>query len=114
MAENAHFARAVEEAGIAFVGPTPEVIDLCGDKTKAREIAQKSGVPVVPGSNGPIKTIDEALEFVREHGFPVIIKAAMGGGGRGMRIVWDEDSLPQLFDRAKSEALSAFGDGTGN
>ncbi|RIA98644.1 pyruvate carboxylase [Glomus cerebriforme] len=112
LAENAEFARKVEEAGITFIGPTPDVIEKMGDKTKARELAIQCGVPVVPGSPGPISTLEEAQAFIDEYGYPIIIKAAMGGGGRGMRVVRDADSLPSSFERAKSEALSAFGDGT--
>ncbi|TPX62454.1 pyruvate carboxylase [Spizellomyces sp. 'palustris'] len=112
LSENAEFAEKVERAGIAFVGPTPEVIRACGDKTKARELAIKAGVPVVPGSDGPVENLAQAEAFIKEYGFPVIIKAAMGGGGRGMRVVRDATSFPSLFDRARSEALAAFGDGT--
>ncbi|CAG8587327.1 2318_t:CDS:10 [Ambispora leptoticha] len=112
LSENAEFARKVEAAGMAFVGPTPEVIEKMGDKTKARQIAIECGVPVVPGTPGPISTLAEAEAFIAEHDFPVIIKAAMGGGGRGMRVVREKASLADSFERAKSEALSAFGDGT--
>ncbi|CAG8443231.1 9377_t:CDS:10, partial [Scutellospora calospora] len=104
LSENAEFARKVEEAGIAFIGPTPDVIEKMGDKTKAREI--------VPGTRGPVSTLDQAKAFIEEYGFPIIIKAAMGGGGRGMRVVRDLESLEDSFNRAKSEALAAFGDGT--
>lgn len=112
LSENAQFAAKVEEAGISFVGPSPTVIDMLGDKTKARDIAIKAGVPVVPGTDGPISTVEEAVAFTTKYGFPVIIKAAMGGGGRGMRVVSDAESLAHLFERAKSEALASFGDGT--
>ncbi|CAG8509825.1 4668_t:CDS:10 [Acaulospora morrowiae] len=112
LSENAEFARKVEAAGIAFVGPPPDVIEKMGDKTKAREIAIQCGVPVVPGSDGPILNLSEVEEFVSKYGFPIIIKAAMGGGGRGMRVVRDASSLSNSFERAKSEALAAFGDGT--
>ncbi|KAG9307072.1 hypothetical protein G9A89_016900 [Geosiphon pyriformis] len=112
LSENAEFARKVEAAGIAFVGPTPEVIEKMGDKTKAREIAIECGVPVVPGTPGPVSTIAEAEAFIAKHGLPVIIKAAMGGGGRGMRVVRDQTSLADSFERSKSEALAAFGDGS--
>ncbi|CAG8601444.1 1335_t:CDS:10, partial [Ambispora gerdemannii] len=112
LSENAEFARKVEAAGMAFVGPTPEVIEKMGDKTKARQIAIECGVPVVPGTPGPISTLAEADAFIAEYGFPVIIKAAMGGGGRGMRVVREKATLADSFERAKSEALSAFGDGT--
>ncbi|KAM6496884.1 pyruvate carboxylase [Amanita muscaria] len=112
LSENAQFARKVEQAGIAFVGPSPEVIDELGDKTKARQLAMKIGVPVVPGTPGPVATYEEGLYFVREYGFPVIVKAAMGGGGRGMRVVREQSDFQSAFARAVSEAKSAFGDGT--
>ncbi|KAJ3186590.1 pyruvate carboxylase [Gaertneriomyces sp. JEL0708] len=112
LSENAEFAQMVEEAGIAFVGPSPGVIRACGDKTEARRLAIQAGVPVVPGSDGPVKTFEEAEQFVKQYGLPVIIKAAMGGGGRGMRVVKDHKDFHSLFDRARSEALAAFGDGT--
>ncbi|CAG8476435.1 1526_t:CDS:10, partial [Acaulospora colombiana] len=112
LSENAEFARKVEEAGIAFVGPSPDVIEKMGDKTKAREIAIQCGVPVVPGSDGPISELSEVEKFASQYGYPIIIKAAMGGGGRGMRVVRDASSLADSFERAKSEALAAFGDGT--
>ncbi|KAI8088720.1 pyruvate carboxylase [Halteromyces radiatus] len=112
LSENAEFARKVEAAGITFIGPAPEVIDSLGDKTKARQIAMDCKVPVVPGTPGPVSEYAECKAFIEEYGFPIIIKAAMGGGGRGMRVVRDEASLEDSFHRAKSEALSAFGDGT--
>ncbi|KAJ9109170.1 hypothetical protein QFC21_000499 [Naganishia friedmannii] len=112
LSENNEFARKVEEAGIAFIGPRPETIDALGDKTKARDLAMKVGVPVVPGTPGPVASYDLAESFIAEHGFPVIIKAAMGGGGRGMRVVRDQASFKENFERAVSEAKSAFGDGT--
>ncbi|KAI8981409.1 pyruvate carboxylase [Pilobolus umbonatus] len=112
LSENAEFARKVEAAGITFIGPPAEVIDSLGDKTKARTIAVECGVPVVPGTPGPVKSFEEAKKFIGEYGFPIIIKAAMGGGGRGMRVVLDEASFTDSFNRAQSEALSAFGDGT--
>ncbi|KAF8074765.1 pyruvate carboxylase [Lyophyllum atratum] len=112
LAENAEFARKVEQAGIAFVGPTPEVIDGLGDKTKARTLAMKVGVPVVPGTPGPVDSYTDGASFIEEYGFPVIIKAAMGGGGRGMRVVREQSDFKSSFERAVSEAKSAFGDGT--
>ncbi|KAJ3283463.1 pyruvate carboxylase [Rhizoclosmatium sp. JEL0117] len=112
LSENPQFAAACEAAGIAFVGPAPEVILACGDKTKAREMAIKAGVPVVPGSDGAVKNATDAVAFAEKHGLPIIIKAANGGGGRGMRVVRDMESLPMLFERARSESLSAFGDDT--
>lgn len=110
LAENPTFAKKVEEAGIAFVGPRPETIDALGDKTKARDLARDAGVPIVPGTPGPIASYEEAEPFIKEVGFPVIIKAAMGGGGRGMRVVRSMDEFRSQFERAVSEARSAFGD----
>ncbi|MFO7564960.1 MAG: pyruvate carboxylase [Enhygromyxa sp.] len=112
LSERAEFARACEAAGIRFVGPSSEVIEVLGDKTRARTLAVAAGVPVVPGTDGPVAELAEAERFVDEHGLPVIIKAAMGGGGRGMRVVRDRGALAESFDRARSEALAAFGDGT--
>lgn len=112
LSENATFARRIEEAGMIFVGPDAKTIDSCGDKTKARALAILHGVPVVPGSDGPITSLKEAQDFVQQHGFPIIIKAANGGGGRGMRVVKDISALPAMLERCKSEALSSFGDDT--
>ncbi|KAJ3411311.1 pyruvate carboxylase [Chytridiales sp. JEL 0842] len=112
LSENATFARKCAEKGIAFIGPSPEVIDMCGDKTKARTLASTVGVPIVPGSKGPVRTLEDAEKFIADHGLPIIIKAANGGGGRGMRVVRDKESLHMLFERAKSEALASFGDDT--
>lgn len=112
LSENAEFARKVEQAGLAFVGPTPEVIDALGDKTKARAIAIREGVPVVPGTPGAVGTFEDGASFVEEYGFPIIIKAAMGGGGRGMRVVREQSEFKEAFQRATNEAKAAFGDGT--
>ena len=112
LSENAEFARKVEAAGILFIGPQPEVIDGLGDKIKARELAVKINVPVVPGTPGAIATYEEAKDFTDKYGFPVIIKAAMGGGGRGMRVVREQKDFKDAFATATSEAKSAFGDGT--
>ncbi len=112
LSENAELSRACAEAGIAFVGPPPEVLAALGDKTSARRIAEKAGVPVVPGSEGAIDDLDEVRAFADQAGYPLIIKAAMGGGGRGMRVVREAADLPEAFERARSEAESAFGDGT--
>ncbi|KAK9459443.1 carbamoyl-phosphate synthase L chain, ATP binding domain-containing protein [Lipomyces oligophaga] len=112
LSENAEFARKVEEAGIAWVGPPHHVIDALGDKVSARKIAIENNVPVVPGTPGPVEDVKDALDFVKEYGYPVIIKAAFGGGGRGMRVVREGDDIKDAFERASSEAKSAFGNGT--
>ncbi|KAJ5810347.1 Pyruvate carboxylase [Penicillium pulvis] len=112
LSENAEFARNVEKAGIVFVGPTAETIDALGDKVSARRLAIKCGVPVVPGTEGPVERFEEVKAFTDEYGFPIIIKAAFGGGGRGMRVVRDQGELKDAFERATSEARSAFGNGT--
>ncbi|KAK0523714.1 pyruvate carboxylase [Tilletia horrida] len=112
LSENPVFARKVEEAGIKFIGPRPETIDGLGDKTKARDLAREAGVPIVPGTPGPIEKWEDAAKFTEEVGFPVIIKAAMGGGGRGMRVVRKAEDMKDSFERAKSEAKAAFGDPT--
>ncbi|GAA95557.1 uncharacterized protein L969DRAFT_85245 [Mixia osmundae IAM 14324] len=112
LSENAEFARKVEEAGIAFVGPSHESITRLGDKISARKIAIECGVPVVPGTPDAIASYDLAKDFIDETGFPVIIKAAAGGGGRGMRVVRDQESFKENFERAVSEAKASFGDGT--
>ncbi|KAF2842950.1 putative pyruvate carboxylase [Patellaria atrata CBS 101060] len=112
LSENAEFARNVEKAGLIFVGPTPETIDALGDKVSARRLAIKSKVPVVPGTEGPVERFEEVKKFTDEYGFPIIIKAAFGGGGRGMRVVREQESLKDSFERATSEAKSAFGNGT--
>src|SRR5947207_11466091 len=109
LAENAHFAEIATECRLTFIGPSPEAIRLMGDKAKAREMAKKSGVPILPGSEGPVKTFTDALEIARVIGFPVILKAAAGGGGRGLRICGAEADLQGAFDTARSEADRAFG-----
>ncbi|EPQ65851.1 Pyruvate carboxylase [Blumeria graminis f. sp. tritici 96224] len=112
LSENAEFARNVEKAGLIFVGPSPSVIDSLGDKVSARTLAIKAGVPVVPGTDGAVERFEEVKKFTDEYGFPIIIKAAYGGGGRGMRVVREQESLKDSFERATSEAKSAFGNGT--
>lgn len=112
LSENANFVRAVQNAGIIFVGPDPDVIEAMGDKTKARNCAIECGVPVVPGSGGPVPSIKEAKDFVAQYGFPIIIKAAFGGGGRGMRVIRQASDLEEGYERCTSEAKAAFGDGT--
>jgi acetyl-CoA carboxylase, biotin carboxylase subunit len=111
LAENAEFADACRGSNIAFIGPTGDQIRAMGDKATARRLAKDAGVPTVPGSPGTIEDPDEALAFARSIGFPVIIKATAGGGGKGMRIVQDPEQFTQLFNLAQNEALSAFGNG---
>src|SRR5437764_12679867 len=111
LSENANFAEVCETSHIKFIGPPPEVTRLMGEKEKARQAMKKAGVPILPGSEGVITSEGEALEWVREIGLPVIVKASAGGGGRGMRVINDEASLPALFLAAQSEAAAAFGNG---
>ncbi|MBL1170628.1 MAG: pyruvate carboxylase [Candidatus Brocadia sp. AMX2] len=109
LSENANFARACEKADITFVGPRPEILDTLGNKTSAREIAEKVNVPILSGCNHPIKNLDEAKSLCSKLGYPVIIKAAHGGGGRGMRVVHSEFELGHRLNEAKRESLTAFG-----
>jgi pyruvate carboxylase len=109
LSENATFARACAEAGIQFVGPRPEVLEQLGDKVTARAIAQKANVPVLSGGDKPVSSIDGAKELAAKLGYPVIIKASMGGGGRGMRVVHSPDKLEESIDSARREAGTAFG-----
>ncbi|XP_011697909.1 PREDICTED: pyruvate carboxylase, mitochondrial isoform X2 [Wasmannia auropunctata] len=111
LSERADFAQAVTNAGIRFIGPSPKVVQQMGDKVAARQAAIEAGVPIVPGTDGPVTTSDEALEFCMKHGLPVIFKAAYGGGGRGMRVVRQMEEVREMFDRASSEAAAAFGNG---
>ena len=112
LSENAEFARNVEKNGLIFVGPTADTIDKLGDKVSARTLAISCKVPVVPGTEGPVEKFEDVKSFTDEYGFPIIIKAAFGGGGRGMRVVREQSSLKDSFERATSEAKSAFGNGT--
>lgn len=109
LSENPDFARACEKAGLIFVGPRPELLDMMGDKTAARALAQRIGVPTLPGTENPVTDRDEALRVARTIGFPLIIKAAFGGGGRGMRVVHKPADLASLLDEAQAEAGRAFG-----
>lgn len=109
LSENIQFARRCEEEGLIFIGPTSEHLNMFGDKVKAREQAIKAGLPVIPGTDGPVSTTAEIQTFGEKVGYPIIIKASLGGGGRGMRIVRSESGLSEAFDRAKSEAKAAFG-----
>jgi acetyl-CoA carboxylase biotin carboxylase subunit len=111
LAENAEFAETCAASNITFIGPTAEQIRLMGDKATARRTMADVGVPIVPGTPGPVEDVDEALGFAREIGFPVIIKAAAGGGGKGMRVANDAEDFARAFQLARSEALSAFGSG---
>ena len=110
LSENVEFARRCEEEGIIFIGPTSEHLDMFGDKVKARDQAIKAQIPVIPGTDGPV-SLEEVRAFGREHGYPLMIKAALGGGGRGMRFVQSEDELESSYERASSEAKAAFGSG---
>src|SRR6267142_4595638 len=110
LSENAAFARACEKAGITFIGPTPELLEMLGDKTAARRLATSAGVPVLPGTENPVKSAAEARKIAAEIGYPVIVKAAMGGGGRGMRVVREGAELEARIEEAQGEARSAFGD----
>ncbi len=109
LAENPHFAEIVGECQLTFIGPTPNAIRLMGDKAKARETAKNAGVPILPGSDGPVRSVEDAIDVAREIGFPVILKASAGGGGRGMRICSDEAMLLGAYETARSEAERAFG-----
>lgn len=111
LSERSDFAQACADAGVRFIGPTPEVVRKMGDKVEARAIAISAGVPVVPGTDSPITCLTEAKEFSNKYGFPIIFKAAYGGGGRGMRVVRGYEELEENYTRAYSEALSAFGNG---
>ncbi|MHB1426834.1 MAG: acetyl-CoA carboxylase biotin carboxylase subunit [Gemmataceae bacterium] len=112
LSENAHFAEVCRDCKIEFIGPPPEAMQRLGNKNEARKLAQKAGVPVVPGSEGLIEKDEEALALARSMGFPVLIKAAAGGGGRGMRVARDESSLLSGIKSARQEAESAFKDGS--
>ncbi len=112
LSENHNFAEICRSVGIKFIGPQPEVIELLGNKIRAREIAEKAGVPVVPGKFVEAKDDDELIRFGEEIGFPVVIKAAMGGGGRGMKIVRNKNDFKKCLEIARSEAGAAFGDST--
>lgn len=110
LAENGDFARACKDAGLIFIGPTPENLDLAGDKIKAKTIISSAGVPIVPSSPDGAGSIDEAVAFASEIGYPVMVKASAGGGGRGIRICPDEETLREEFVVARAEVKAAFGD----
>ncbi len=109
LAENAEFAEIVRTSGIAFIGPTPDQIRQMGDKAAARKLAQQLKMPTVPGSPGPVESAEDAIAIAGQIGFPVIIKAAAGGGGKGMRVAADADAFTQAYHLARQEALAAFG-----
>ena len=112
LSENAGFAKLVEENGITFIGPTPEAIEVMGSKLAAKEAAKKFDIPMVPGSEGAITDVSEANSIGEQIGYPILIKASAGGGGKGMRVVNSSDELEEQMQRAQSEAISAFGDGS--
>lgn len=112
LSENQHFVEICTHHGIKFIGPTPEVMVMMSDKSKAKDVMIAAGVPVVPGSDGAIKDIAEAKVRAKEVGYPIILKAAAGGGGRGMRVVEEESGIENAFLAAEAEAIGAFGDGT--
>lgn len=111
LSENAEFAQRVIDAGLTWIGPSPEAIAALGDKVRARHIAEKVGAPLVPGTADPVESADEVLEFAREFGLPVAIKAAYGGGGRGIKVARMLEEIPELFESAVREATAAFGRG---
>ncbi|HET8987784.1 MAG TPA: biotin carboxylase N-terminal domain-containing protein, partial [Humibacillus sp.] len=111
LAENASFAQAVMDAGLIWIGPGPGAIDSLGDKVKARHIATKAGAPLVPGTTDPVSGADEVVAFAEEFGLPVAIKAAYGGGGRGLKVARAIDEIPHLYESAVREAVTAFGRG---
>ena len=109
LAENAYFAELCGTYDIKFIGPRPEVIKLMGDKIKARDLMEQAGVPLVPGSAGNVESYEQALEIAGEMGYPVMIKAAAGGGGKGMRLAQNKNNLKEALDMARMEAMAAFG-----
>ncbi|MGV9195231.1 acetyl/propionyl/methylcrotonyl-CoA carboxylase subunit alpha [Microbacterium sp. MC2] len=111
LAENADFARAVIAAGLTWIGPSPEAIEALGDKVTARHVAEKVGAPLAPGTPGPVSGADEVVAFAKEHGLPIAIKAAYGGGGRGLKVARELDEVAELFESATREAITAFGRG---
>lgn len=111
LAENSEFSEICSESNIKFIGPSPDMINKMGDKAYAKHTMKACGVPVVPGSDGAVKTIEDAKEVAKEIGYPVMLKASAGGGGKGMRIVWEEEQLANAFNMASNEALAAFSNG---
>jgi len=111
LAENAEFAKLCEEAGVNFIGPSPHSLELLGDKVKARALAIKIGIPVVPGTDGAVESLEDGLAFCRKIGYPVMVKACAGGGGRGLRVVRSDEELQHAMEAGAREALAAFGNG---
>src|SRR5690606_29753325 len=111
LAENAGFAQAVIDAGLVWVGPSPAAIEALGDKVSARHIAQRAGAPLVPGTPDPVTSASEVEEFARSHGLPIAIRAAFGGGGRGLKVARTHEEIRELYDSAVREATAAFGRG---
>lgn len=112
LSENSHFARRCNQEGIIFIGPTPQTMDMMGDKISARKQMIKAGVPVVPGTEQGLKSVEEAIQVCRKIGYPVMLKASMGGGGKGIRLIQTEEEVKEAYLNAKSESLSSFGDDT--
>ena len=112
LSERSSFAKAVEDEGLIFIGPSSEVIEVMGDKIQARRYMQDVGIPIIPGITEPVSTLEAALEVAHEIGFPVLVKAAAGGGGKGMRMVEEPSELKAAFETAQREAFSSFGDRT--
>lgn len=112
LSENSHFARRCNQAGIIFIGPSPKTMDLMGDKISARRQMIRAGVPVVPGTEQGLRSVEETIEVCKSIGLPVMLKASMGGGGRGIRLIKEESEIVEAYNNAKSESLSSFGDDT--
>ena len=112
LSENARFAEIVRDHRIGWIGPLPEHIRMMGDKVQAKKTAAEIGLPLVPGSDGAVSSVDEAMQVAQDISYPVLVKAAAGGGGRGMKVIPDAQSLPALMAQARSEAKAAFGDDT--
>ena len=111
LSERAEFARAVMQAGLTWIGPRPETIEALGDKVAARKIARQVGAPLVAGTAEPVQSAEEVMAFARAHGLPIAIKAAFGGGGRGLKVAWKMEEVAELYDSAVREATAAFGRG---
>ena len=112
LSENADFARRCKEEGIIFIGPAAETMEAMGDKIAARKRMIAAGVPVVPGTEQPLQSAEEAVRICNEIGYPVMLKASMGGGGKGMRLIHSEDEVVEAYNTARSESMSSFGDDT--